>query len=188
MSVIAWPTERARGTVSLELLEPISTERLLVRPFVAGDVDALAAIYADDETMRRVGGCRTRRQVCDELAHVVAGYELHGFGPRAVVADVDGRLIGRCGIEIRRLDGESRFEVSYLLARQAWKMGYATEAATAVRDAAFTAGIAQIIAIIEPDNVPSARVAERLGMRLSHDTVWNGRAVSIYVVDQEGGV
>jgi ribosomal-protein-alanine N-acetyltransferase len=54
----------------------------------------------------------------------------------------------------------------YVIARAFWGLGYATEAATAVRDAALgSLGLTRLIALVDPDNAPSARVASKLGMR-----------------------
>lgn len=57
--------------------------------------------------------------------------------------------------------------MGYLLARPAWEQGYATEAARASRDWAFSAlGVARVISPIRPENRRSQRVAERNGFRV----------------------
>lgn len=163
--------------------ERLVTSRLTLRLFDATDVERLTDIYADEATMRFVGGVRTRRQVCDELAEVVAGYELHGLGPRAIV--LGDQLIGRCGLDLRHVDGQTQLELNYLLASEAQGRGYATEAATAVRDAAFDAGRTRLIALIADGNLASVRVAERLGMRRRGDTHWQGARAGVYAVDAD---
>jgi RimJ/RimL family protein N-acetyltransferase len=66
-------------------------------------------------------------------------------------------------------------ELGYRLARSAWGKGYATEATIAVRDHAFTSlGMKRLIAIIDPSNLASVRVAEKLGMRFESEVMLEG--------------
>ena len=73
----------------------------------------------------------------------------------------------------RILDAE--VEIGYRLRRSAWGQGYATEAAQEVRDYAFhTLGMKRLIAIIDPANVASIRVAEKIGMNYEQDVMFEG--------------
>ena len=163
--------------------ERLVTSRLALRLFDAGDVERLAHIYTDEATMRFIGGVRSRRQVGDELTEVVAGYEVHGLGPRAIM--LGEQLIGRCGLDLRNVDGQPEFELNYLLAPEAQGFGFATEAASAMRDAAFAGGLERLIALIADGNAASVRVAHRLGMRSSRATRWQGAPVGVYVIDAD---
>lgn len=72
-------------------------------------------------------------------------------------------MIGTCEF---KLHSDSEGEVGYLLQRDAWGQGYATEAAAAVVNAAITQlGMHRIIATCAPENAASARILEKLGMR-----------------------
>src|SRR4051812_40748374 len=86
------------------------------------------------------------------------------FGLWAVVEKSTRDVIGYCGLSrFEDVGGQPETEVGYRLIRSAWGHGYATEAATAVRDYAFdTLSLTRLIAIIDPRNVASIRVAEKI--------------------------
>ena len=100
-----------------------------------------------------------------------------GFGRFMVVRKDDGVLLGRVGLlawdpagwrsGLRSEIGErAEVELGWTLVRRAWGLGYATEAAAAVRDWAFReVRPHRLISLIHPDNERSLRVAARLGER-----------------------
>lgn len=167
----------------------IETRRLLLRSVEAGDADALSAIYRDEETMRFIGGPRTFRQACDEIAETVAASELLGLGMRVLVRRDDQALIGRAGLTPLPAAG---FDLGYLLARHAWGAGYATEAVIALRDAASAAGLLPITCKIARANAASIRVAERAGMQPrppgAEPPLCCGEPAVIYVWPQPAGL
>jgi len=79
------------------------------------------------------------------------------------------------------LDRSVETEVGYLLGREHWGNGYATEAALAVRDWALAElGLERLIALIYPDNVRSIRVAQKLGMEDEDEIEIFGHGVTLY--------
>ena len=106
-----------------------------------------------------------------------AAWAANGLGPFAIERRADGRVIGRAGIIVwdTRDWRNSTFadagehaqpELGWALMRAYWGNGYATEAARAVRDWAWQERqVGRLISLINPDNVRSQRVAERLGAR-----------------------
>jgi RimJ/RimL family protein N-acetyltransferase len=113
-------------------------------------------------------------------------YRQWGFGPYAVVDQSSHDVIGYCGLfYFPEINGRAEVEVGYRLRRAAWGNGYATGAAQAVRDYAFsTLGIKRLIAIIDPSNLASIRVAEKIGMHYESDVMLPGytHPDRIYVV------
>ena len=98
---------------------------------------------------------------------------------RAVGRRAEGALIGASGCG--GPTGWPGLEVGWLLARGAWGHGYATEAARASIEWAWSElGAEQLISIIAPENVASVRVAERLGMRPLREDTLRGRPVVIH--------
>lgn len=163
----------------------IETERLLLRPLLLDDLDAFASFYADPEVMRYLGVGRTlsREETEASLGRMQRGWEVDGFGQFALERKEDGSVVGRCGFLVwdaetltptteAEATGPTELEVGYALGRPYWGEGYATEAASAVRDHALgPMGRERLIAFIRPDNVKSRRVAEKLGMRHERDVL-----------------
>ncbi len=154
----------------------LETHRLLLRPMRADDFDALLLIFTDPQVMASFGGERfTRAQMHGWLDRNLAHQAEHGYGLFSVIRKADGLLIGDCGLEQMVVDGQAAAELGYDLRSDAWNLGYATEAACAVRDYAFAVlQLPQLISLIRVGNLASQRVAEKVGMRLLADLERHG--------------
>ena len=153
------------------------TERLFLRHFHILDLEPICQVFGDPEVMRFGDGVQTKEWVQAWLHTCLERYHLTwGFGPYAVVQKQNQSVIGYCGLfYFPDINGKSEVEIGYRLARSAWGRGYATEAAGAVRDYAFhTLGIKRLIAIIDPANVASLRVAEKIGMYYEQEVMLEG--------------
>lgn len=156
----------------------LNTKRLTLRYFDLSDDKALhEAVFSNPEVMRFGDGVQSLEwtrawiQTCQRDY-----YETRGYGPCAVIERQTRLLIGYCGLfYFPDVNGQQEVEIGYRLARSAWGQGYATEAAIAVRDYAFTAlRIARLISIIDPSNSASIRVAEKIGMQCKQDVMFQG--------------
>src|SRR6266498_3929353 len=116
------------------------TERLFLRHFHILDSEPMLRIFGDAEVMRFGDGVQTKEWVEIWLRTCLERYyKAWGFGPYAVVAQSSWGVIGYCGLFFfPDVGGQPEVEIGYRLARSAWGNGYATEAARAVRDFAFT--------------------------------------------------
>lgn len=160
----------------------IETARLLLRPMEPGDVDALLGIFGDPGVMAVFGvGPFDRTQMLRWVQRNLAHQDAHGYGLFAILRRDSGLLIGDCGLEHMIVGGRAEVELGYDIRRDHWNHGYATEAATAVRDYAFvTLGLHRVISLIRTDNAPSRRVAEKIGMRPSAELNRGGQPYVIY--------
>jgi ribosomal-protein-alanine N-acetyltransferase len=153
----------------------IETQRLLLRPLEIADIDALVQIWTDPDVTHYMGGPRDPEKVCAALTQ-----DLHADTPsrldlQPVIEKATSVLIGDCGIIEKTVDGHAEYELVYVFAKSAWGKGYATEIAQAIKDRAFEqAGLARIIALIDPENPASERVAERAGLKFEKDTIRPG--------------
>ena len=111
------------------MIPVVSTARLTLRAFEDDDLDAWAAIVADPETARYVGGVRDRAEAWLRMAAYHGHWVLRGFGQWAVVETGSGRLVGRAGLWCP--EGWPELEVGWTLSRDVWGRGYATEAGAA---------------------------------------------------------
>lgn len=152
---------RAHG-LSFTVLE---TPRTIVREMNVGDLPALYAIYDDDEIRRFVEPLLAYGEEKKRLeSHIRNQYGLCGFGLWAVVEKSGGQLIGRAGISAREIDGESRPELGYLIARAYRRQGYAFEVCAAIKEYAFDRlGVETLSIVTKPGNTASVRTAEKLG-------------------------
>jgi RimJ/RimL family protein N-acetyltransferase len=163
----------------------VETARLVLRPFVAGDLDGYFAMTGDPETMRYVGeGVQSREEAELSLAFVRDHWVRQGFGLWAAEEKASGALVGRIGL--LRPDGWPGLEVGWLVARSRWGEGFATEGGRASLDWGFEhLDAKQILSLIVPANVASIRVAEKLGERFDRTLDFHGRQVSVYAIERE---
>lgn len=170
------------ATRSLELI----TARLLLRPFDAGDRAAIHAIYADPEVMRFVGhgAHRTMADTTAALRTYAEILEARGYSFLAVVERATGTLIGDGGLHPLGGRGPD-VELGYTLARTAWGRGYATELGRALVEHAFTVlGVQRVVAQVEPANLASRHVLEKLGMTRCEQRLAYGRPHLFYALER----
>ncbi|WP_397451778.1 GNAT family N-acetyltransferase [Pseudomonas sp. NA-150] len=160
----------------------LQTERLLIRELTAQDVSALAAILGDAQVMRHsVGGVLSAKATREFIAGCVFSYQANDFGPWAVIEKSSSTFIGFCGLNAELVEGAEEVEIGYRFARPFWGRGFATEAARATRDYAFgVIGIDSLIAIVEPENIASVNVIEKLGFNTFIHSQYHRRGVKIY--------
>ena len=166
----------------LSRMNAIVTERLTLRQFGPNDLDAYAAMCADAEVMRYVGdGTPMARDAAwRELAFFLGHWVLRGYGMWAVEHRASGRLIGRAGFI--HPEGWPGLELGWLLAREGWGQGYATEACkAALAHARPRLGTLETISVIRPANLRSVAVAQRLGATLARQVDFMGEQVLVYV-------
>ena len=140
------------------------TERLRLRAFRAGDLDAYAAMQANPEVMRYLltGQTATRTEVWRTMATFLGQWALRGHGMWAVEQIDGGQFVGSVGV-FEPLDWPEP-EIAYSLDQPFWHQGFATEAASAARDWLFGHfPLPRAASFIRPENQASIRVAERLG-------------------------
>lgn len=165
------------------------TPRLRLRAFRKSDFDDYAALNADPEVVRYLGGGGPwdRSRSWRHMAFLLGHWQLEGSGMWAVELREEGSFIGTIGFA--EPEGWPGFELAWTLTRRYWGRGYATEGARAALDHAFT-GLRKdcVISLIELENRASIRVAERIGERLRGRIDLYGREMLCYGIDREGYV
>jgi RimJ/RimL family protein N-acetyltransferase len=161
----------------------IETERLLLRPLTLADVDELVAIHADPEVGRHMSAFDRERAI-ERLIADRNDWDTYGSGLIAVEDRRTRRFLGRAALKFWPRFEET--ELGWVLRRDAWGHGYATEAAGACGDWGFAnLDIPYLTAMIRPANTRSIAVAERLGMTpLRHDHL-QGIPVAVYWITRE---
>jgi RimJ/RimL family protein N-acetyltransferase len=163
----------------------LETSRLILREFVSDDLDALAAVISDRETMRYYPVPFDRAAVEEWIERNRRRYQADGFGLWAMVLKSSGELIGDCGLMRQSVDEASEVEIGYHTRRDLWGQGFATEAARACRDFGFAhLPVNRLISLIRPENMQSRRVAEKNGMRVVKQVIWRGLEHCVYAVER----
>ena len=145
---------------------PLRTEALVLRPMAAEDVTELHRQWNDPRVARYLwdGQPVPRERVEEVVASSAATFAARGFGLWTASLHENGRIAGFAGLRIEADTG--RVELLYAFDPQLWGRGLATEAARAVLDDAFRRlRLPVIYAGTNPQNEPSLRVLERLGMK-----------------------
>lgn len=144
-----------------------------------GDLDEIEALLSAPDPARPQRRQRTRTDAEHWIEWNQRNYLEHGHG-LWVIETHDGGFVGDCGLTIQDIDGEPFVEVGYHVHLALRGKGLATEAAAAVRDAARDALVPYLVAIIRPQNLPSQRVAEKIGLRLQRRVYKNGGDALLY--------
>ncbi|HEY2684148.1 MAG TPA: GNAT family N-acetyltransferase [Steroidobacteraceae bacterium] len=142
----------------------IETSRLYLRPPRTEDFEGWAAMMADAEGSRFIGGPQSRADAWRGLMMVAGCWSLQGYCLFSVIEKSSGRFIGRVGPLYP--EGWPAPEIGWALLRDAWRRGYATESVTASIDWTFEhLGWREMIHLIAPENHASQALARKLGSR-----------------------
>lgn len=161
----------------------LETARLRLRRLVPEDLEALGRILDDPEVMRYFG---TKAAQLAATERGMACYDAQGFGMLApelkhAGATGSGTCIGRIGFIVQRVEERDEVELGWLLAREHWNQGLATEAARALMDYGFQwHRFPRIISLIDPANAASLAVARKLGATYDRDVCMFGKTVQLF--------
>jgi len=147
----------------------LETSRLSFRHLTLGDLDDLYALYSDIEIRKFFPeGILSYEETREELEWHMHGHPDHPeLGLWATIYKETSKFIGRCGLLPWTIEGQYEVEIAYLIDKAFWHRGLATEAANGIMKYAFEKlNLTRLICLIDPENLASQRVAERVGMAL----------------------
>ena len=169
------------------MIPVLTTERLVLRPFVLDDQPALTVIHAEESfwwyPLRRGMSEEETEQF---LIRTIERYETDGFGLEAVEERTSGTVIGWAGLAVPHFLPEilPAVEVGWRLMSAYRGQGLATEVGSASVNWGFTeGGLERIVSIYEPENIPSERVMERLGFTHERTTTGSIHGKTVYVME-----
>jgi RimJ/RimL family protein N-acetyltransferase len=165
----------------------VETERLLLRLPQAEDAEPLMEIHHDPLAVKYVtfgptsGGISAAwRNIAMMLGH----WQLRGYGQWTVVEKATGDVIGRVGLWYP--EGWPGIDLGWIIRRSRWNHGFATEAARAALQWTWArVPTDHVISLIQADNAPSIRVAEKIGEVFERSAHMNGSDVQIYGVRRQ---
>jgi ribosomal-protein-alanine N-acetyltransferase len=151
------------GSVDVSAPERVETDRLILRRPVVADVGAIFARYSNDPEVTRFLGWPRHNVIDDTRAFIqFSDAEWHRWpaGPYLIEARDSGILLGSTGLGF---ETTQRAATGYVLARDAWGHGYATEALHAVVAIAASVAVRRLYALCHPEHVASSHVLEKCG-------------------------
>lgn len=168
------------------IADNLETERLVFRRLQPSDAIPLQDFFTNRDAIKFLNLDVNDKMLAGKwIDRQISRYE-KGSGLCAVIEKSTGAFAGQCGIMFQEVDDMPEIEVGYHFLPSYWGKGYATEAATACRDLAFSAGLAEsIISIIDIHNIKSQKVAERNGMKQTKQTRWRDFDVYIYRITRK---
>jgi ribosomal-protein-alanine N-acetyltransferase len=144
-------------------LERIQTARLVLRKPQAADAEAVFARYSSDPEVTRFLSWATHRSLDQTRAFLAfsdAEWDTWPVGPYLIESREGGQLLGGTGLAF---ETQSCAATGYVLAKDAWGAGYATEAVGGVVAVAGQVGLRRLYALCHPDHAASWRVLEKSG-------------------------
>jgi len=150
----------------------LETKRLILRQFTQADVEAMHRIFSDMETMKFWPQPFSLEATQKWIGRAIESYEKFGFGRYAIVLKEDGTLIGDCGFIRLDINGVPENDLGYILFKEFWGKGFATEAASAcLKYGIDNLHFQRVVANMETRHVDSKKVAEKIGMKLEKEFV-----------------
>ena len=149
------------------LLQSLTTERLVLRPWRPSDTEPFAAMSQDPEVMAHLLAFASPEAVAAWILRQQAHFSNHGFGFWALESRETGEFMGATGLLHIRYQAHftPAVEVGWRLARRFWGQGYVLEAARSALSFGFeTLGLSEVVANTVAANKNSRRVMEKLGM------------------------
>jgi RimJ/RimL family protein N-acetyltransferase len=144
----------------------IETVRLRLRPPTGGDAEAIFVRYAGDPEVTRFVGWPRHQSIEDThafLAFSAAEWARWPAGPYLIYSRDSGQLLGSTGLSFRH---QREAMTGYVLAKDAWGKGLATEALVAMIELARGLRVETLVASCHPSHRPSLRVLEKCGFVL----------------------
>ncbi len=157
------------------------TERLIIREMVPSDLDALCKILCDKEVMRAAyENAFSVEEAKDWMNRHFRRYAEYGFGLWAVVLKETNEMIGQCGLTMQSWRERELLEIGYLFQKEYWHKGYATEAAVACKEYAFSVlNASSVYSMVRANLITSQNVAVRNGMKVVDSLTKNFRNVDM---------
>ena len=165
----------------------LETERLLLRNTKAEDIPALVKMWTDMDVTRFMGGPKDASWLEKIFTDDANNPEPLLYDQWPVIEKSSGKLIGYCGLLDKDVEGKLEIELVYAFLPSAWGKGFATEISSALRDYALNKmGLTRLIALIEPENDASVRVAERVGFHLDRKIIRpSGAERMLYIFEKQ---
>ncbi|WNC74338.1 GNAT family N-acetyltransferase [Thalassotalea psychrophila] len=168
----------------------METDRLEIREINSKDSIDLRLVLSDPEVMKySIVGVHNDSEIQKYIDNCQQQYRTKGFGQWAMFSKLDASFVGVCGLNLHVVESNDLLHVSYRLASSQQGKGFASEATIAVAEfCKQQLKLKDISALIDPENIPSLKVAKRAGFLFKKSSEIQGFNVDIYQLDFRGEI
>lgn len=164
----------------------LESERLIIRELTLDDHAFIAEMLADAEVMRFWPRPLDSAEALDWIESHIDRYSSHDIGYWLAVEKCSGNPVGQVGLLVQEFDGQGHLGLGYMLHRPFWGKGLAFEGSVRCLQHAFDAlREEQVIALIQPANEPSRRLALRLGFEVTGQTTYKEILHDVHSLNRE---
>ncbi|MBT2697230.1 GNAT family N-acetyltransferase [Bacillus sp. ISL-40] len=168
-------------------MKVIQMERLYLRQLVMDDKNELSRVLSDPESMQYYPHPFNEEKVKNWIHWNMENYKRYNHGLWAVILKEGDIFIGDCGITMQKIEGKTLPEIGFHIIKEYWNKGYATEAASACKDYAFNVlKYPKIFSYTTLKNIPSQKVAKKIGMKIYKFFEKNGEQQVVQVSYNDG--
>lgn len=167
----------------------LEIERLILTAHTLDDHNQVIEMWRDPAVTRYIlgGQLSTPRETWMRMLSYLGLWSMLGYGYWAIKEKSTGRYVGDLGFADfhRDIEPSTRYipEAGWALASWAQGKGYATEALlAAIHWLQNTREITSCLCLIEPDNLPSIKLAKRVGFKKSHTLRLNGELTELFIL------
>lgn len=154
----------------------ITTKKLIIRPWSESDAEDFFHL-TQDQGFRLFPITQYQQKSVDSAREWIKNNPYK----YAVIEKETNKVIGMGGLTPWTFDGEEMIDITYRLRESTWGKGYGWELAEALVDYGFNVkNLSEITATITPDNLPSKKIAERLGLKFAKKIILLGVETDLY--------
>lgn len=144
----------------------MKTDRLILRKMRRNDAENLLEIFSDPTAMEYYPSTKNEKQTLQWIDWTIDNYEKHGTGLWVAEHKQTGEFLGQCGIVPQEVEGSNEMEIGYLFKRNGFESFH----------------LKKIVSLPDAKNLPSRKVAERIGMTLEKTIHKWGKEIAVYSV------
>ena len=154
----------------------LETKRLYLKKMTIADFNDVAEMLMDERVMYAWEYTFSNNDVEEWINKNIQRYEQYNMGYFLLEDKSSGNIVGQAAIMPDIINGESYFEIGYILKYKYRGQGYATEAVNGlVEYAAKSLNVPYVIFEIRPENISSIKIAEKVGAKLDGSFIKNVR-------------
>lgn len=168
--------------------EDLKTQRLLFRKLLATDFGDWLPFFQHPQSTEYLwlSDSNDPFEQCQAwFDKTLTRYAQNNSGMNVLIHSETSKLIGQCGLILQTVGQREELEIGYAIMPEFWNQGYASEAAIACRDYAFSCNLSDsLVSIIHQDNAASIEVAKRAGMLLDEILLHHNQPVQLFRIDK----